>query len=986
MVPVTSAADGSAPTVTTPGFVGRNRELAALTGALAQAPAVVLVEGEAGIGKSRLLQEWTAELPQRRHQVLMAVCPPLRESLTLGPIVDAFLGTQKSVADIGLTDLTGALRPLFPEWSADLPPALEPLEDAKAARHRLFRALAELLRALHLDLLVVEDAHWADEVTLEFLLFLTSRQQNGGPNLVVTYRPEEVDDQSLLLRLSSRLPAGVTQLRVALTPLDQDQTAELVSSMLDGKPMSAEFSSFLHERTEGVPLAVEESVRLLCDRADLVFRDGQWVRLSLRELQVPPTVRDSTRERVGRLSPAARAALQALATLAEPSTERMLAMTADVAVDECRSGITEVSEAGMVIGDDAARWRFRHMLAAAAVYETIPRTERRFLHLRAGRALENLDPPPVAQLARHFREAGETGRWMQYAEQAAQRALASGDHTTAVVLLDDLLSTAQLPAPDTARVARTAAVAALGRRDSVDEVHGRVVRTLREVLDSADLTARQQAEIRNPLGRLLINLGEAQAALTELERSVTDLDHDPVEAAKAMTFLGWAYAGPWPASTHLHWLERAAELAPKIDQPADRLSLAGNRVAALLMLGEEAAWDLVSGLPTHGATSAERFDLARINANIGTGALVWGRYPEAQHHLTVALDLAEAEQASRLRYNVLLELANLDWFSGHWDGLAERATALAEADQDRPSIYLASIRLTARLAAAAGRRRVAEEQFQLVLDEAARLGAVDDTMEAAAALARLWLAEGDSDRALRITQQPIETVRTKEVWVWAADLAPARVAAHIAAGQVDQATELTERFARGLEGRHAPAPQAALAACLAQLAAATGDHEGASASWARTAQAWDELPRPYEALLARESQAEALLASDRGAEGRDLLGEIYETLFRLGARGDADRVAQRLRDHGAEMPRLWRGGRRGYGDELSPRELEVVRWVAAGKTNREIARILTKSPATVDQQLRSAMRKLKVTSRTALAVAAVEAGVLTEESGATDES
>jgi DNA-binding CsgD family transcriptional regulator len=116
------------------------------------------------------------------------------------------------------------------------------------------------------------------------------------------------------------------------------------------------------------------------------------------------------------------------------------------------------------------------------------------------------------------------------------------------------------------------------------------------------------------------------------------------------------------------------------------------------------------------------------------------------------------------------------------------------------------------------------------------------------------------------------------------------------------------------------------------------------------------------------------------------LAEAYEPLFRLGARGDADRVAQRLRDHGTDVPRLWRGGRRGYGDELSPRELEVVRWIVAGKTNREIARILTKSPATVDQQLRSAMRKLKVTSRTALAVAAVEAGVFAEESGPTDES
>ncbi|MGC4942053.1 helix-turn-helix transcriptional regulator [Kribbella sp. DT2] len=986
MVHVTSAVAANPPAVTTPAFVGRERDVAALSAALAEAPALVLVEGEAGIGKSRLLQEWLAQAPGRRHRALLSMCPPLRESLTLGPIVDAFLGTQHRVADLGLTDLAGALRPLFPEWSADLPPAPEPLDDAKTARHRLFRALAELLRALHVDLLVVEDAHWADEVTLEFLLFLTSRQLSGGPNLVVTYRPEEVADQSLLLRLSSRLPAGITHLRLVLAQLSQNQTADLVSSMLDGQPMSAEFSSFLHKRTDGVPLAVEESVRLMCDRADLVFRDGQWMRLSLSELQVPPTVRDSTRERVGRLSSTAQRVLQALAALSEPSTELTLTSTADLTADACQAGVTEASEAGMVLDDDLGRWRFRHMLVAAAVYEATSRTERRSLHLRAGRVLEDVDPPPVAQLARHFREAGETKPWTRYAEQAAHRALASGDHTTAVVLLDELLTAARLAPPDTARIARVAAVAALGRRDSVDEVHRRVVRTLRAVLASADLTARQQAEIRNPLGRLLINLSEAQEALTELERAVRDLEHDPVEAAKAMTFLGWAYAGPWPASTHRHWLERAAGLTDAIDSPADRLSLAGNRAAALLMLGEQDAWDVVAELPTEGSTSAERFDVARINANIGTGALVWGRYPEAQHHLTVALGLAEAEQASRLRYNVLIELANLDWFSGRWEGLAERAAALATADQERPSVYLASIRLAARLAAASGGRRAAAEQFQLVLDEAARLGAVDDTMEPAAALAQLWLADGDVDRALRITQRPMETVETKGIWIWATDLAPARVAAHLAAGQVEEAIDLTRRFAEGLRDRHAPGPQAALAACRAHLATATGDHEGAAAGWAGTAREWDELPRPYDALLARERQAEALLAAGDARAGQELLAAVYEPLFRLGARGDADRVAQRLRDHGTDVPRLWRGGRRGYGDELSPRELDVVRWVVAGKTNREIARILTKSPATVDQQLRSAMRKLKVTSRTALAVTAVEVGVFTEENGPADAS
>ncbi|GIF23230.1 DNA-binding CsgD family transcriptional regulator/tetratricopeptide (TPR) repeat protein [Actinoplanes tereljensis] len=956
----------TSPAVSAARFVGRDRELAALRGALARPPAIVLVEGEAGIGKSRLLREWLAA--PERPSALVSVCPPLRESLTLGPIVDAFLGVERPL----LSDLAGALRPLFPEWAADLPPALPPLDDAKAARHRLFRALDELLRALRVEVLVLEDAHWADEVTLEFLLFVISRQQSDGPSLVISYRPEEVGDGSLLLRLTSRLPAGVTQLRIALAPLRPDDTAALVSSMLDGNPISQEFTAFLHDRTGGVPLALEESVRLMFDRADLVFRDGQWVRLKLRELRVPPTVRDSTRERVSRLSPAAQQALRAAATLAVPSSVATIAMTADLSPDACRGAIAEAAAAGVLDGDDRGRWRFRHVLACIAVYEAIPLTDRRQFHLLAGRALEQLHPPPVARLAHHFREAGEPQSWARYAEQGAELAMASGDHTKAVELLVDLLSRAVLPPVDRARVARMAGVAALRRREPVDALYHRVIRTLRSVLDTPGLSARQQAEIRNPLGRLLITGGEAQAALGELEQAVANLDHDPVEAARAMTYLGWAYAGPWPASTHRRWLDRAAELTAQIDSPAQRLNLAGNRAAALLMLGEEEAWDLVAGLPVDGPTTAERLDLARIHVNVGTGALIWGRYADAEEHLAVAMRLAEAEQASRLQHNVRLEQANLAWNTGRWEGLAETSAELADADRDRPAHYLGSIRLAARLAAAAGRRRVAEEQFRLVLEESARLGAADDTMEAAAALARLWLTDGNSARALQITDEPMETVRRKGIWIWATDLVPARVEALLAAGDPSAAKRLVDQFARGLRGRTAPAPRAALAVCRAFL-------QGTATAYDRAARAWSALPRPYDAMRARERQAAALLAAGHLEEGRELLAAQYEQLFRLGARGDADRVAQRLREHGADVPRLWRGGRRGYGDQLSPRELDVVQLVVAGKTNREISRILSKSPATVDQQLRAAMRKLNVNSRTALAVKAVEAGVFADE-------
>ena len=243
---------------------------------------------------------------------------------------------------------------------------------------------------------------------------------------------------------------------------------------------------------------------------------------------------------------------------------------------------------------------------------------------------------------------------------------------------------------------------------------------------------------------------------------------------------------------------------------------------------------------------------------------------------------------------------NPDWFRGRWEGLADRSAALAEANADRPAIRLAGIRLIARLAAAAGRRREAEEHFRFVLDEATRLGAADDAMEPAAELARLWRADGDLARALQITDAPLRTIREKGIWLWATDVAPVRVEALSAAGEADAARALTEEFARGLRGHTAPAPRAALALCRGHVAAASDDSADAASAYARAAHAWDGLPRPYDALRARERQAVALLAAGRVLEGRRLLSAQYEELFRLGARGDADRVAQRLRQDGAD--------------------------------------------------------------------------------------
>src|ERR1700722_12249312 len=424
-------ADVTVPGIRSPALIGRERELAALTQALAAGPAVVLVEGEAGIGKSRLAQESLPSPAGRRHRSLAAACPPFRQPFTLGPVVDALRQATRDVTGLRLSPLAGALRPVFPEGAAGLPAAPEPLDDPGAARHRLFRALAELLERLGGAVLVAEDADWADEAPLEFLLFVAPPQPlqsrgaepgSGGsrgvvppepkpPSLVVTYRPEDVPQDSLLRRLTSRLPAGRTWERVTLGPLDVAATAELVASMLPGGQVSIQFADFLYGHTDGLPLAIEESVRLLRDRRDLRRRGGEWVRRSLGALAVPPTVRDAVIERTGRLGDEAQAVLRGAAVLAAPANEPTLGMVAGLPLGRGRAGLAGAIDCGLLACDSRGLASFRHVLAARAVYESIPVHERQEMHLMACRMLEGMSPLPVAQLARHSRAAGQTADW-----------------------------------------------------------------------------------------------------------------------------------------------------------------------------------------------------------------------------------------------------------------------------------------------------------------------------------------------------------------------------------------------------------------------------------------------------------------------------------------------------------------------------------------------------------------------------------------------
>lgn len=967
---------GPRPALRVPRFVGRDQELAALAQALAQPHAIVLIEGEAGIGKTRLLAEYLATLADEQLRMLVVRCPPFRQPQTLGPVVDALRQATGALAGLALSALAGALRPLFPEWAADLPPAPEPAEDATAARHRVFRALAELLDCLGVTVLAAEDVHWADDATLEFLLFLATRQPRPL-SVVVSCRPEDLPDGSLLLRLTSRMPPGAIQSRLTLGPLGVGATAELVSSMLAGESVTAAFATFLHAHTEGVPLAIEESIRLMRDRADLTSGEHGWVRRHLTDIAVPATIRDAVLERASRLDDAAQDVLRAAAVLTDPADEAILAAVTELPPQQLRAGLSAALATGLLCADDRGLVSFRHMLAARAVYEAIADPQRRAMHLRAGQALEAVSPPAVARLARHFGEARETGRWCRYGEQAAELAVASGDDATALVLLSDLITGA-------GPVGLSCSLRVLDKMTFASLIQpvrhlGRLIRCLREMLAAGKMTGGEEGVVRSHVGMMLFALDEYDESRAELERAIPNLAHDPARAARAMVALGWPVDTTSPSSVHLRWLERAASLAPSLP-PVAQVRLLVDRSTALRLLGEAEGWAEAAKLPVEPASAQERQLIALSHLNAGDSAMIWGRYALAESCLARALELADSRRYPRFIEGIEVTKAHLDWFTGAWTGLADRVNVLTGDAEGQPLARQEAALVIGLLQAATGEPAMAEERFRLVLAERLRRGGSPFAMEPAGALGRLLLRDGRVAEALTATSEPAAIMARKAIWVHAAEIIPARVAALAAAAQTDEAARIVTAFGRGLRGRDAPAARAALIVCRAVLAEARHEQERAARLFLRAAQAWQALPRPYDALLAREWHARCLLAMDQQAAGLAVLSEVMLGLSKLGATGDAQRVARTLRENGLRVRRPG-AGRPAYRDRLSPRELEVIRLVANGRTNRQIASVLHVSPRTVATHVDSAMRKLKAASRTAMVVSALSAGVIARGEG-----
>src|SRR2546421_3507511 len=428
-----------------PTLVGRDSELSTLEDALLSAlrgdGGVVIVGGEAGMGKTRLVNAVAGRARRLGCVVISGGCSEAELSLPYLPFLEA-IGNYLATAEVGplrerLGSATDELAQLFPQLGRPASSA----GDAAQAKMRLFESMLMLLRDAARSralLLILEDLQWADPATRELLDYATRRLRSTSVLVIATYRTDEMHRKHALLpTIQGWRRNGQVEL-VDLRPLTPQQVASMVCAIFEERSISDEFRDFLHERSEGNPFVLEEMLRDAIDRGDVFRTETGWDRKSLAEIRIPPNVRDTILQRLERLSREDVPVLSAASVFGRSFDLPSLAAVAQV--DEAAAlAALEASVSAQLIEEEdrvSGRYRFRHALTREAIYEDLVVPRRRQIHSRVADVLKSRRDRAPVELANHLFLAGRNDEAVAMCMAAAQDAIQARAYRDAAELLE----------------------------------------------------------------------------------------------------------------------------------------------------------------------------------------------------------------------------------------------------------------------------------------------------------------------------------------------------------------------------------------------------------------------------------------------------------------------------------------------------------------------------------------------------------------------
>lgn len=875
--------------------------------------ALLLVEGAAGMGKTRLVRRLMGSVAARTAARLAVSFPA-----SGGLVVD------------GVTD-----------------PA--PTESADAAR-----ALDASLASVRPVLLVVEDVHHAGDRCLRRLRALLSEAPKPFA-AVLTYRPEQLPEPGLPLGRAVDYPPHLRVARVRLKPLDEAQVRAAADELLGAERCTHAFVTRLHRRSGGVPQVVTDLLRTVRETGG---HRKHFTAEDVDEAGIPVRLAESVLGRTAELSARDRLVVRAAAVLGEAAGARELAAVAGLGDDDGHAALLVALKAAVLQETDEGRYGFAVPLAAAAVRRELPGPVRERLHDGAAAMLAGRKPVPWPRLARHLRGGGRTEDWLRIAERVADSAGTAGEGE-AVGLLEQALGVGGLSPEKRGRMAL-----ALARGAALGLPADGTIQVLRRIVADPALPDTVRGEIRLDLGLLLHNQGRRfDEGRAEVRRAVGELAARPALATLAMKALANPYFPGLTLEENLSWLRRAEQTAAASGDSTARTAVAACRATVSMSAGDPDAWRQVEQLPLDSPECADRRQAAIGLCNSANAAVYLGHYRGAGELLAKGLDLASRSEAPFLEHVGRGTVLFRDWLTGRWTGLAQRCTGLVAENG-----VASDARVVLALLSLAKGDWVVARDWLPPGDPSTYEGCETPVAATAAGThVRLLLARQSIEAADTAAASAWAWLAEKGVWVWGAELAPWVVEAHVRAGNRQSADEVTVGFAAGLDGRDAPAARAALLWCRARLAEADCEFEAAAAGFRQASAAYAGLPQPYARALTAEGAARCAFASgtETDAAVEELTGCVAQ-LTELGAVWDAARVRADLRVRRPSEQRRPQG-RPAWGERMSPREEEVAELAAGGLTNRQIAATLHLSPRTVEQHVARAMRKLGVRSRRELA-------------------
>ena len=428
--------------VVCPVVIGRTTELTAIHQLIESTKSgqgqVALLSGEAGIGKSRLVKEAKAYATDLNYRVVQGNCFPTDLSCPYAPLLDLI---RTLLARLDSTKIQAMLKPFARDLYPLLPEVVLPVTDLITAqpltalepeqeKRRIFTALVHCFISLATTLplmLIIEDLHWGDDTSLEFLHYLARHSTDHPLLLLMTYRNDEIRPalRSWLAQLDRERLAH----EYLLTSLSRNDVDAMLQAIFDvQRRVPSETLDALYGLTEGNPFFIEEILKSLITVGRIFYTDENWEHKQLSELHIPRSIQDAVRQRTDQLSKNARHVLILAAVAGRRFDFVLLQQLTHHDEQQLLTVMKVLIAAQLVIEESADQFAFRHALTRQAIYTQLLVRERRALHLKIAETIESMHAatlePYLEDLAYHYYKAEVWDKAFHYGQLAGEKAQA----------------------------------------------------------------------------------------------------------------------------------------------------------------------------------------------------------------------------------------------------------------------------------------------------------------------------------------------------------------------------------------------------------------------------------------------------------------------------------------------------------------------------------------------------------------------------------